>query len=317
MTVKQRLLNLCLSLSICHCALEADPYLDPSDVPYVTCDLKGALGNQIFEIATTLAYAWDYGAIPVFPGLYRTDSGLDFNRKNFFFRLDASSAPRPFSTSYTEDSCHSSENIPFQWDQMLYGFFQAWTRFHHHRDKLLELFAPSEELLDAILAKYGDLVDNSCTVSIHVRTFNERLHNSMYHPFMGMEYFRKALKHFPTNATFVVFSDRINWCKKHFPALGKNFIFIEGNDSVFDFHLMSLMKHHIISNSSFSWWAAYLNKEPDKIVVAPVSLMHPEFFAFPMTHPNTFYLPDWIMVSPDYYAPYPSDIADYDTLSLD
>jgi len=288
------------------------------ELPYVTCDIRGALGNQIFEIVTTLAYAWDYGAVAVFPDLNRTDSNISYNRDRIFFRLDASNSPRPFSTSFSEASWHSSERIPFQKDQKLFGYFQSWRRFDHHREKLLEVLAPSVAILSYLGQKYSELISHPNTVGIHVRTFNPHLHYIKRHPFLGLEYYQKAMDLFPSDTLFVVFSDRINWCKKHFPETGKNFVFIEGNDAVQDLFLMSMMKHQIIANSSFSWWAAYLNQNPEKMVIAPNSWMHPDLFAFPLVQPNELLLPDWLMVNPNFSAPYPDDMTYYDvTKSLD
>ena len=290
----------------------------PETLPYVTCYLEGQLGNQLFKIATTLAYAWDYGAIPVFPDLNRPDYRLNVNRDKIFFRVDASSPPRPFTTQYSEISWHSSEEIPFQRDQILYGYFQSWKRFDHYRNRLLEVFAPADSLKKAIQKKYGELLSHPNTVSVHVRTFNQWLHNIKMHPFLGLEYYKRAVEQFPKDAVFVVFSDRVNWCKQHFAELGRQFVFIEGNDPVFDLHLMSMMKHHIMANSSFSWWGAYLNPSLQKRVIAPTSMMHPDHYPFPLKQPNEFYLPDWILVSPDYSAPYPFDMTWYDvTQSLD
>ena len=87
----------------------------------------------------------------------------------------------------------------------------------------------------------------------------------------GKEYFQKAISLFSQDALFVVFSNDINWCKTNLQGLAKNLIFIENEPYYHDFYLMSLCKHQIISNSSFSWWAAYLNRNPDKIVIAPIN----------------------------------------------
>lgn len=286
--------------------------------PYVTCDLRGGIGNQLFQIATTLSYAWDYDAIAIFPDLNRSDSNLSFHRNEIFFRLDASGASRPFLSSFQESTWHSSEKIPFQYDQKLFGYFQSWKHFDHHRDRILSVLAPSQSVLSYLTTKYSDLISSPNTVSIHVRTFNSVLHGSKLHPFLGLEYYKKAIDLFPPDMIFVVFSDRINWCKKHFTQFERRFVFVEGNNAIQDLFLMSMMKHHINANSSFSWWGAYLNQNPGRMVIVPQSMMHPDLYAFPLVQPNEFYLPDWVLVPPNFDAPYPIDMTWYDiTQSFD
>lgn len=280
---------------------------------YVTCNVKGGLGNQLFEIATTLALAWDHGAIPVFPDLNRDKWSMRFHKEKMLFRIDTSESPYPFTALYSDPDWCSSKPIPFYPNLKIDGYFQLWTRFHHHRDKLLELFAPSQAVLDALEDKYGDLLANPKTVSVHLRLANFQKHSIMIHYFMGLEYYRRAMSLFPEDTLFVVFADRINWCKKHFPELGRPCVFIEGNDEIEDLFLMSKMKHHIIPNSTFSWWASYLDTNPDSITIAPESWQHPALFPFPMTQPNPFYLPHWTLIAPDCNEPYPSDAEDYDT----
>jgi len=280
------------------------------DLPYVTCDIKGGLGNQIFEIATTLAYAWDYGAHAVFPDLNPDNSNVRSPHRTFFFRLDTSIPARPFSATYQEMSWHSSEIIPFREDQKLIGYFQSWRRFDHYRDKLLELLAPSESVLSNLKQKYGELLSHPNSVGIHVRTFARWLHEEKMHSFVGLEYYQRAMDRFPPDTLFVIFSDRINWSKKHFSKLEKSCVFIESNDEIEDFFLMSMMKHQIIPNSTFSWWAAYINRNPDKIVIAP------EQWA-PFAPSNEFYLPDWQLVPANYEDPYPADMTDYDPIPWD
>ncbi len=303
----------CLILALANVAADERSTLSEDvDPPYVTCEIVGGLGNQFYEIATTLAHAWDHGAIPVFPDLHREQYKLNEHRKSVFFRINASESPRPFTSFYHDPLWCSTKEIPFARDQRILGYFQIWNRFHHYRDRLLELFAPSESVLSYLNEKYSDLLSHPNTVSVHVRTANLAKHLELIHYFVGMEYYKKAMEYFPEDTLFVVFSDRINWCKVHFPKLGKNFVFIDGNDEVHDFFLMSMMKHHIIPNSTFSWWASYLNKNPGKITIVPEYWQHPDLFAYPQGQPNDFYMPDWIMVSPNYYEPYPSDMTWYD-----
>lgn len=301
------------SFSLLYASVEDVPLSSPQvERPFVTCDMRGGLGNQLFEIATTLAHAWDHDAIAIFPDLHREDTKISYHRDRVFFRMDTSTHPRPVLYHYHEWSWHSSEEIPFRPDQKLFGYFQSWKRFDYYRDRLIEAFTPKQEVLDYLSEKYSDLISHPQTVSIHVRTANARSHAEKIHYFVGLEYYKKAMDLFPSDTLFVVFSDRINWCKMHFPMLGRPCVFIEGNDEVEDLFLMSMMKHQIIPNSTFSWWGTYLNQNPDKITIVPQCWQHPDLFAFPMTQPNEFYLPDWILVTPNYNEPYPSDMTCYD-----
>ncbi len=286
--------------------------------PFVTCEMKGSLGNQIFQVATTLAYAWDHGARPLFPALNQEDFNLSYNRDRFFFRLDTSELPRPIAFVDDQQIWFFYKEIPTAPDLLLIGYFQAWQYFDHHRDRLLEVFAPSESIRSHLHKKYADLIAHPNTVGLHVRTFNLSLHQSKFHPFLGMDYYQKATDLFPDDTLFVVFSDRIQWCKIHLPKLKRQFVFIEDNDAVEDLFLMSMMKHQIIANSSFSWWGAYLNTNPNQRVIAPISWMHPSFLPYPLFYPNPLYPTHWTMQQSDYDEPYPYDMAFYElTRSLD
>ena len=70
---------------------------------------------------------------------------------------------------------------------------------------------------------------------------------------------------------FFIFTDDKEWCKKHFK--GRCFSVVELEEGpktdIAEMMLMSKCKHHIIANSSFSWWAAWLNDAPEKLVIAP------------------------------------------------
>jgi hypothetical protein len=75
-------------------------------------------------------------------------------------------------------------------------------------------------------------------------------------------------------AVFFIFSDEIDWAKKNF--IGEEFVFVSSPElkEYEEMILMSECKHHIIANSSFSWWGAWLNENPNKIVVAPKKWFH-------------------------------------------
>lgn len=279
--------------------------------PFVTCKISGQLANQMNQIASTLAYAWDFDAEPFFPELNKAEWNISYNRDHFFFRLNSSSPPRPVKHVYFEPEEIKGLPISFQPDQYLSGdCFFCWGLFHRYRDRLLEVFAPSSEVVNYLHQKYGWLISYPKTVSVHVRTYNEEYHTRLGAPFLGLEYYRKAMDLFPEDTVFVVFSDRINWCKHHFSKFNKTIVCIDGNDHIQDFFLMSMMKDHIIANSCYSWWAAYMDNKPDRKVIAPINWNRVlrrfcECIAFP----------DWIFVEADLDAPYPKDMKAYDAFS--
>ena len=205
----------------------------------------------------------------------------------------------------------SPDPISFQPDQVLIGFFQSFYHFHHHREQLLQIFAPSQKMRAYLNEKYADLLHHPNTVAIHVRTFSPYYH-AMGYLFIGLSYYQKAIQEFPNESQFVIFSDRIGWCKRYFSILCPNAIYIEGNSHVEDFFLMSQMKHQIIANSSFSWWAAYLNANPDKQVIAPNHWLHPNRMGPNLEIENGFLLPEWKVLPIQYDDCYPVDMLDYD-----
>ena len=71
------------------------------------------------------------------------------------------------------------------------------------------------------------------------------------------------MAHFSEDSTYLFFSDDIDWCKKNFDQ--DNIIFVEAEEDIVDFYLISMCNGVILSNSSFSWWAAWLNNKNKRI----------------------------------------------------
>lgn len=116
------------------------------------------------------------------------------------------------------------------------------------------------------------------SVSIHVRRgdYVSSRQTASHHGTAGVEYYRAAVALISASLIqppqFFVFSDDIAWARASL-TLPADTVFVAhntGTDSHFDMHLMSRCQHSIIANSSFSWWAAWLNRNPDKIVIAPL-----------------------------------------------
>jgi hypothetical protein len=110
------------------------------------------------------------------------------------------------------------------------------------------------------------------TVSIHVRRGDYNQFTSF--GMCSIDYYERALAYMQQQLrepTFFVFSDDITWARENLPLpVDTTYIdWNQGADSYHDMHLMSLCHNHIIANSSFSWWGAWLNPSPTKLVVAP------------------------------------------------
>ncbi|MBT8579342.1 alpha-1,2-fucosyltransferase [Polynucleobacter paneuropaeus] len=124
--------------------------------------------------------------------------------------------------------------------------------------------------------KLVDRMNSSNSVSLHVRR-GDYIHNPItmaIHGACSLEYYSMAIAEMEQaleNPEFFIFSDDINWVKENL-KISYPHTFINhntGSDSYRDMQLMSLCKNNIIANSSFSWWGAWLNLNPEKIVIAP------------------------------------------------
>lgn len=111
----------------------------------------------------------------------------------------------------------------------------------------------------------------SAAVAVHVRRGDYLL--AGIHSPVSPDYYKKALHLISskvTNPKFFIFSDDIAWCRTNLGLADACFVeHNTGTNNYRDMQLMSSCKHNIIANSSFSWWGAWLNNNPDKIVIAP------------------------------------------------
>ena len=114
--------------------------------------------------------------------------------------------------------------------------------------------------------------DKFTSVSLHIRRGDYL--NSGFIETMDIDYYKKAIEYIKlkvSNPYLFIFTNDFDWVEKHF-QLDIPLTFVKGNtrqNSYKDMVLMSLCKHNIIANSSFSWWGAWLNENPDKCVIAP------------------------------------------------
>lgn len=165
------------------------------------------------------------------------------------------------------------KNVPS--DCYLMGYWQSEKYFLAAAAQIRKDFSFRSPLEHAN-SEFSKQIDQTCAVSLHVRR-GDYVHNSKTaatYELCSLDYYNASIRHVAErvhNPNFFIFSDDITWAKSNlkidYPSQ-----YVEHNHgagSYNDMRLMSLCKHNIIANSSFSWWGAWLNPSFEKIVVAP------------------------------------------------
>ena len=236
----------------------------------ISCNLQGGLGNQMFQIAATYALSKEnnenFGFD--FDRCYTPQQGKTSNHyRNNIFKNIPEVKNYNFKFFYTEPK-FSYEKIPFIKDLLLTGSFQSVKYFESYKDDIKDIFVLND------VSDYTKKMSNEEYTSIHIRRgdyLSER--NKNFHSVCDLSYYKNAMSFFP-NSKFIVFSDDLIWTKNNIK--GDNIIYSPFSDDLDEFSLMSFCKNNIISNSTFSWWAAYLNKNNDKVVISPKKWFGPE-----------------------------------------
>lgn len=235
-----------------------------SGEPFVIGRLLGQLGNQMFEIATASALAWDNSAGAFFPDLSPQSAAY----QHIFYRCNTHQPEGEIEFHYSTMPFGYTP-IPFQSNMEIAGYCQNEQYFKHHRDELLTLFAPRVKDLKYIQNKYGELLKQPNTVSVHLRYYHAEKPDEPSFIQYDRRYYEKAMALFPDDSIFIVTSDNLDFARQNIPTESLEVHFIENEPFYIDFFIQSLCNHNIIANSTFSWWSAWLNQNPGKIVVRP------------------------------------------------
>lgn len=210
-----------------------------------------------------------------------------------------------YSSGLIDPKCRMSESRPwYRWRPMVsyVGYWQNECYFKALRPAILEQFsfrglelsAPTRDILQSIRA-------DRCSVAIHVRRGDyqtEARTRALHGDICTVEYYRKAICQMRSlvadDARFYIFSNDHDWVRSELASeLGADAVHVECNvglDSWQDMFLMSMCRHNIIANSSFSWWGAWLNTHDDRVVMAPSRWMN-------NTECCDIVPPDWIRVN--------------------
>ena len=178
-------------------------------------------------------------------------------------------------TVYREKHFHFDENVlKLGSNVYLKGYFQSEKYFHPVENIIRSEFMFSSDLIKR-MGDFSSKIKSGNSVSVHLRRgdISADAESLAYHGLIPENYYREAFEIIKTkikNPIFYFFSDDISWVKKNFNMPGSDYVSDLITKNHFeDLYLMSQCRHNIIANSSFSWWGAWLNNNPDKIVIAP------------------------------------------------
>jgi hypothetical protein len=224
----------------------------------------GRLGNQMFQYATLRGIAETKGYEFCIPEstfknewedhqLFEAFTLPNLKTKKFLSANYYQEKQYNYSQEYV-DECSDNVN--------LFGYFQTEKYFSHIADSIREDFTFKPEVLN--LCK--EAFDFDEIISLHVRR-TDYVEKSDDHPLCPMEYYEKALTKFDSDLPVLIFSDDTEWCKEQELFKPDRFMVSESEWNLVDMCLMTMCSHHIIANSSFSWWGAWLSGSDN--VIAP------------------------------------------------
>lgn len=269
----------------------------------VIIKLNGGLGNQLFQYAAGKALAkyhgvalkldtsvfkdntlrpYELGHFAVTAPLATPDEISFFTFKNcpgcfrFLKKLLQRIKPHYLRTVYKEPHFHFDDNFfKAGMNVCLNGYWQSERYFQNIRFILQKEFQVVHPL-EGKNRELSEKIQGSNSVSVHIRR-GDYVRNNKTHKFHGVcaiDYYTKAIQQIKDETEsphFYVFSDDTTWAKSNINITG-SITFVDHNNAntaYEDFRLMTLCKNHIVANSSFSWWSAWLSDYRDKIVIAP------------------------------------------------
>ena len=238
--------------------------------------LVGGLGNQLFQWACARNLQNLYGHILSY------DDHIQISKRNRdiyrFPNIKLDNNHLCATQLYQNNSYRIVDNFSYETfsrinfldtNSVYYldGYWQGEKYFKDIADQIRNELKPTDDFIEV-----NKHVSNEDSLSIHVRR-TDYLSIQDYHPVQTLEYYKSAIDSLNHSGPIYVFSDDIQWCKDNFKF--EKMIFINNEDPIVDMWLMSMCRKNIAANSTFSWWAAWLNSNSNKQVVCPKNWFGP------------------------------------------
>lgn len=272
----------------------------------VSCNLMGGLGNQLFQIFTTIAYGLRYSRKIIFPYTHKLTIGIErptywtsflknivmFTTKNKNYGYSNEKLRETIIVN--EITFHYTEIPPFEIPVFSFnGYFQSYLYFETEKKAIFDIIQLSKQKQE-IRTEFPELFEkiessNTRIISMHFRLGDYKQQQSR-HPIMPFDYYCNALNiilfnHIQLYNYRVLYlcekednydvTITINALKDVYPDVE----FVKADDAIEDWKQMLIMSNcddNIIANSSFSWWGAYFNETVDKVVCYPYRWFGPD-----------------------------------------
>jgi hypothetical protein len=264
-----------------------------------SCNLQGGLGNQLFQIFTTIAYSLEYSKPFFFSNTYQLGTGINGATIRYTYWETFLSALKPFlkqikdvpNMMYIKEKTFNYEKLPENLDKnygiLLVGYFQSPKYFDKYKFIINRMIKLDLKKMSVNSKVNIDFINESY-VSMHFRLGDYKKYPNVY-PILSQEYYRNSLSfileqltnkpkkvlYFCEDSDYLDVKNTIEFLQPLFADLH----FVRTNHLLQDWEqmiLMSLCQYNIIANSTFSWWGAYLNNNPNKIVCYPEQWFQPE-----------------------------------------
>lgn len=222
--------------------------------------LMGGLGNQMFQAAAAYAHCKRTGKTLKISQRSQGATGYKPTYWDTYLSgLKASVSARKSGITWQEPG-FAYTPIPAN-AQVLQGYFQSSRYFQDCRAEIRKLFHPGPATHITMLKKHGGLLISKPNATVvHIRR-GDFLAEPEKFGILTADWYRDACKN---HTDLIVFSDDLTWCR------GLDFLqgatFVDEPDEVVALHLMTQFRHFVISNSTFSWWAAWLTGAEDVVV---------------------------------------------------
>lgn len=255
---------------------------------YITSRLQGRTGNMMFQLAHGVAKSLEYNRQFVAPYGESSSKHLE---NTLFRKIDFNifQTPSQDKSKHIWAPFHYDDVIPDDTQPTVFaGWYQTEKYFIKYSEVIKDLFSPTLSFIKKAINDFPFLND-SVVGAINVRR-GDYLTQPRRHPVITMDYINESFKQLPHCDKIIVLSDDIEWCKENIKL--PNLVFVENYKDCDALWLLSLCDHFIISNSSFSWWGAYLSRTGNKVVITPDTWFGPDV----TDDPKDIWCKDWVKI---------------------